>query len=150
MPVPIRIEIKKKAISQFKKAAKEAFPKETLAYLIGEHVGDLVIIEEVYFPEKVNEASSKNAVYYQEWWPKEAKEYASDNGSNVVGDIHSHPRRFKLWKGLTTEITPSQGDYVDGWSGICGICVVSELKSGKLRAGIKFYGPTSKVIVREI
>lgn len=150
MPVTIRIEAKKKALARFKSAARNAYPKETLAYLIGEKLGDLILIEDVYFPEKVDLASTNNAVYYQNWWPEEALEYARDHDLEVVGDIHTHPRKFKKWKGLCSEVTPSEGDYIDGWEGICGICIVTQLKNGSLRTKVAFYGPTAKVELTEV
>jgi hypothetical protein len=148
--VPLRIEVRKKALDNFKRRAKLAYPKEILAYLIGEKLGDLYLVEDMYFPEMVELACAKDAVYYQDWWPEEAKEYAKDHHLEVIGDIHTHPRKFKKWKGLTSEVTPSEGDYVNGWNGICGICAVTELKSKRLKATVAFYGPTPRVEFKEV
>lgn len=150
MPLEISIDARKEVLSRFKKAAKDAYPKEIYAYLLGQDAGTYYLIEDLYFPEKVIESTTKNAVYMQDWWPSEVKEYAKENDLSILGDIHSHPRNFKKWKGLMSEVTPSEGDYVDGWHGLCGICAVIQTRGGSLRSKIAFYGPTSKITLREI
>lgn len=150
MPVTLRIEIRKKAVAKFKKAAKEAFPKETLAYLIGEAVADLVMIEDVYFPEKVNESATDSYVHYQSWWPQEAYQHARDNDYEVLGDIHTHPMKYNEHYPWENEPIPSEGDLKTGWNGIRGICAVTETKAKRLVARIRFYGPIRKVEVTEV
>jgi hypothetical protein len=142
---PLRIEVSRRVIERFKRAAREAFPRETFAFLVGQDAGDLVIVEDLFIPEDVAEWCTRGAVYAPPQWEIEARIAAAEDGAKVVGDIHSHPRPYEVWRGQLTERTPSEGDHAIGWRGICGICVVSETRNKKRRASVRFYGPAWKV-----
>ena len=141
----ITVEIRRRIIERFKIEAKRAWPREAFAYLIGHNVGDLVVIEDLYIPDDVDCFNNETSVYPQLHWMAEARVQAEDDEMEIVGDIHSHPYTFAQCSGALGETIPSEGDHAEGWDGICGICVVSEQKSGGLKARARFYGPTFKV-----
>ena len=141
----IRVEIPRRLAERFRRQAKAAFPCETYALLIGQNAGDLVVIEDLFVPDDVRDHCTEARVNIREYWHGEALAYALEQGAAVVGDIHSHPRRYDTWSGQVTERTPSEGDHAEGWVGLCGICVVSEQEDGRLRAGVRFYGPSYRI-----
>lgn len=142
----VRIEYSSKLIRKFQAAARAAYPRETFAYLLGHALGDLYVIEDIWIPPDVGNHTTRVAVFIQDSWLTDAAEFAKEEELSVIGDIHSHPRPFKVWRGQLSEVTPSAGDHATGWgNGICGICVVTELKSGKLRTRVKFYPPVYRV-----
>lgn len=143
--LPIKVEVSRRLLDRFKRAAKAAFPCETFAYLIGQNAGSLQIVEDLYFPEGVERNCTTNAVWSEEHWLAEATTYARDEDAAVIGDIHSHPRTFARWGGQLSECTPSAGDHAIGWHGLCGICVVSEQQDGRLKAAARFYGPSPQI-----
>lgn len=143
---PIRVEIQRRTVERFKSQAKQAFPRESFAYLIGQNVGDLVVVEDLFTPDDVLKHCTGDAVtVIPPHWPAEARAFARESEAGVVGDIHSHPRRYQIWGGQLSERVPSEGDYEHGWRGICGICVVAEQKDGRLRASARFYGPSYRI-----
>ncbi|MFN3323408.1 MAG: Mov34/MPN/PAD-1 family protein [Bryobacteraceae bacterium] len=146
----IRVEIPRLLVERFKREAKASFPRETFAYLVGQNCGDLVVIEDLFTPDDVRNYCTEAAVNVPNHWPAEARAFAKENEAEVVGDIHSHPRSYEVWKGQITEWTPSEGDHAEGWCGLCGICVVSEQKDGRLRASVRFYGPSYRIQTRFI
>ncbi len=146
----IRIEIPRAVKAKFRRKAREAFPKETYAYLFGRRAGGLYIVEDLWVPPDVEKHCTKSFVFIQEHWEVAAYEEAKEEGLEVIGDIHSHPQAFKIWNGSEAENVPSIGDHREGWSGICGICLVSEKHDGKLRTKVDFYSPCLPAEVVEV
>jgi len=141
----LRVEIPRRVLESFKRAAKKAFPREAFAYLIGQDAGDLLIIEDLYFPTDQGRYAGETGITVPPHWEPEARAHAKEQDATLVGDIHSHPRRFSQWKGQLSERTPSEGDHAQGWRGLCGICVIAEQSDGRLRASIRFFGPSFPV-----
>lgn len=141
----IRVEVPRRLVEKFKREAKAAFPREAFAFLVGHNAGDLVIVEDLFIPDDVRQYCTETAVKIPSEWHGEALAFALEQEAAVVGDIHSHPRRYNAWNGQVTERTPSEGDHAEGWNGLCGICVVSEQKDGRLRASVRFYGPSYRI-----
>lgn len=133
-----------KIIQQFKQQAKAAFPRETFAYLIGIDAGTSVEVEDLYVPDNVDDHCGYNFVTIQPHWEIEAMEHARDDGRDVLGDIHSHP--YTAMDGVTKpDRAQSEADMDCNATGLCGICTVVESRSGRLRASVRFWGPTTTV-----
>jgi hypothetical protein len=135
---------------KFRWAAVSAFPKETYALLLGrEHKVSknryLVSVDYVFVPDDVDKHSTEEEVILQSHWDEEAAELAYEYDLQVVGDIHTHPRKYSDFLGYLKDASPSEGDFRWGWGGICGICVVAEQKDGRLRTRTKFYGPAARL-----
>jgi hypothetical protein len=142
----IQIEIPNQVIRQFKKQARDAFPKETFAYLIGRDAGTVVEIESLFIPEGLDSHCTPASVAMQMHWPVDAREFAADDSAEVVGTIHSHPYTFEESGGCRLDRGLSESDHeaLRG-QGISGICTVQQAKSGRLSASIRFWGPTIPV-----
>jgi hypothetical protein len=138
----VRVEYGRRMLAKFRAAARDAFPRETFAYLLGHALGDLYVIEDLWFPPDVAEHCTTAAVNVQDSWLIDAREHARDEDLQVIGDIHSHPRMFRHWRGFSREVTPSAGDHASGWGlGLCGICAVIQEIDGGLKTRLKFYAP---------
>lgn len=141
-----------KIAEEFKRLAKKAFPKETISYLCGTLVGDSVVIDALYTPDNVGKYSTSISISIQPEWSIEAAEFAKEEGLCVVGDVHSHPVTKEDRKlGVSASHAQSEVDLESrglNWQQISGICLVTESKTGKLRASIKFWGPTIPLDVR--
>lgn len=146
----LTVRIKRGAERAFKKAAKEAFPREEFALLLGRRGQDAdfwsVEVEKVYFPEGRQAHCSSGSVYTQDSWYVKAKKAAAADGLELVGDIHSHTwRKDHVVKGHSC--APSEDDvdhsglilpFTEGRIAIFGICSVLETKRG-LQAKLRFY-----------
>src|SRR4051794_40876151 len=62
----IQIEIPNQVIRQFKRQAKDAFPRETLAYLIGRDAGTVVEIESLFIPDGLDAHCTPASVVVQD------------------------------------------------------------------------------------
>lgn len=144
----IEVSVERSVLEDFKRRAKVAFPRETMAYLIGRDLGDRMSIEGLYVPMGQAVYCSALKVAIPPRWEDEAREHARGLGAAVIGDIHSHPRCYHEWKGQLSERTPSETDHKQGWAGLSGICVVSEQRRGGLLASVCFYGPSLPVRIR--
>src|SRR5208282_2347385 len=98
----LKVRVKGKIVSAFKKAAKEAFPCETLAYMLGTIRGKSLTIESLYFPPDVDDHCTPKAVFVQRSWLKAAKKEAKILGLEVIGDLHSHPYEWSALKSIKT------------------------------------------------
>lgn len=142
----ITVRVTRTVVLEFKKAAREAFPCETFAYLLGRDAGTLVEVEELFFPMDVDEWCTENGVHISPGWLPAAKKEAAHSGLKVVGDIHSHP--FKHWElgSVLPECAPSEQDLDGGQHHITGICRVREFRGGRKVASIRFWGPMFPVV----
>ena len=143
---PIRVEVPRRIINEFKAAAKEAFPRETFAYLLGRDAGTVVEIEELFFPMDVDEWCSENGVMISDEWLPAARSEGAHHGLVVVGDIHSHPFRHKELGKVIPGCVPSEIDLEGGSPHISGICAVRELRTGRKISSVRFWGPHFPVI----
>lgn len=80
----IQVHVSRTLINEFKKEAREAFPKETFAYLLGRDAGTIVEIEELFIPLDADEWCTETGVEISdEWLParKKASKGARADGS---------------------------------------------------------------------
>ncbi len=144
---PFNIVVRGSVEKEFKSAAKEAFPKETFAYLLGHSFADRGIIEDLYFPQDVGQFCTTDTVYVQPRWLREAKQYARSIELAVIGEIHSHP--YTYFSGAESIIRAgrilSESDFDRKPFGINGLCVVVERKSGQLVSSCRYYPPIRPV-----
>lgn len=140
---PITIEVRSPVISDFKRLAKEVFPKEAFAYLLGRDAGNLVEIEDLWVPPDLASHTCETFVEISPTWIKPAKRAAKDLGLSVVGDIHSHPFTYSQLgnNSLKWLASPSVGDMESGLEWITAICAVVQNKDGRFRSTVKFWGP---------
>lgn len=137
----IKVHVSRTLINEFKKEAKEAFPKETFAYLIGSDAGTSVEIEELFVPLDVDEWCDSNSVNISDQWLPAARRQAGYHGLKVIGDIHSHPYKHGEMGNMKPDCAPSADDIDGGLPYINAICHVRELKNGKLISQVRFWGP---------
>lgn len=146
------LDCPKKFINEFKKQAKKAFPKETIAYLCGIIEYDLITIEDLWIPDNVLNYCDHDTVWVKPEWAVEAIDYAKDNDLVIIGSIHSHPftkKELSFYSGTGKHQSEADIDSCGlAWQQISGICVVKELKTGKLTSSIRFWGPTVPLTVR--
>lgn len=142
----VTVEIPRKVSSSIRLQAKFAYPRETIGFLLGRRAGTLYEIEDLWTPPQV--VSSRVTVDLTPWHPAAAHEAAQEEGLEVLGAWHSHPRPWELWRGMMSENTPSTGDQRLGWEGICGICAVVEPFAGPLKTRLDFYAPNPPVSVK--
>ena len=140
------IQVTKRLTEEFKKKAKQTFPNEAFAYLLGTSDAEKIVVERLFFPVNADAHCGPNFVHVQpEWW-KEAKKEAKHNGMSLIGDIHSHPYKVHA---KNTDTSPSETDWDSLINGhIMAICVIKQLKNGHLRARTKFWGPMPQVKVK--
>ena len=145
MPVlrPLRLQIPARIIRQFKKLAKTQFPKEAYAFVLGKESPTTLKVEELWIPEDLTAYTTRSSVSLPKHWYTDAWEYAQEHDLDPLGDIHSHPfshKECEIHPGRP-EAVPSEADFKTWTSGVNGICVVTEGKTGRLRANIRFWGP---------
>lgn len=134
----MKIRILKGWLDQFKFEAKSLYPKECYAILLGKRKDDRVTVEHVIFPDLDGTHSSSDSVTIQGKWYQHAEKVAALKGLEVVGDIHSHCRESDKH---VDEHAPSQVDWEQlGHEGrVLGICAITKLPSGQMRASIEFW-----------
>lgn len=147
MPPRIILTVPPRIVRQFKAAAKKAWKRETFAFLLGTIVGDHAHIDELYFPDDVEDHCTTGAVNIQDHWYVDAAEQAKELEAAVIGTAHSHP--YSKGCGSLRDRAHSETD-VDSPVGrmISGICVVKEIRDGGLRASMRFWGPSVAVELR--
>lgn len=84
----VRIHGSRKAY--FVKKARQCYPNETLAYLVGKQVHNgLIEVHWFYYPELV--IATYDALETTDEAPAEAELFAKEKNMVIVGDIHTHP-----------------------------------------------------------
>jgi len=140
---PLRLQIPARIIRQFKKLAKEHFPREAYAFVLGKETSTTLKVEELWVPPDLATYSTPASVSLPRHWAEEVWEYTQENDLDPLGDIHSHPFKQQEYLFATgrPEAVPSEADFRTWTTGVNGICVVVEGKTGKLRSHIRFWGP---------
>lgn len=129
-----KVRVKKGALNHFRKRAREVFPLEIHAYLLGNIKSiDTIEIVEFCYP-KVYQVQTTGEVQWSAEEYVALKEEAENKQLKIVGDIHSHPK----WDAV---MSPSdyKGCILDGLS-VCGICSVYGNKTR-----VRFWTPTSSL-----
>ena len=147
---PVVIQVSSKVAALFKKGAKESFPNETFAYLLGHKETGRIVIDDLFFPTNVDKFCGRSIVKVQVACVAEAKRYAKKNSMMILGDIHSHPYNKKEVKIYNADTSPSEGDWNRSKADyVMAICLVTECQNRNLRARTKFWGPIPEVKVKE-
>lgn len=141
----IQVHVSRSIINEFKKAAKESFPNETFAFLLGRDAGTIVEIEELFIPMDVDEWCDANSVTMSDDWLPAARKHASSIGLKVVGDIHSHPYKYGEIGKIIPDCSPSEDDIDCGLPHINAVCYVRETKNSRLVSQVRFWGPMFSV-----
>ena len=147
---PVKVELPSKLVKEFKCEAKKAFPKETLAYILGRINGHNFDVEELWWPDDINNHTSTDEIRLQPYWAAEAQEHAKEHGLQIIGTIHTHPYKYGEVKG--PDRAPSENDLDSELAcyGLIGICRVVENKNGHLRTSIRLWSPMLDVKIKEI
>lgn len=140
------IQVSEQLTKEFNKKAKKSFPNEAFAYLMGHIESEKIIVDDLFYPADVDSFCIPGQVNVQQKWMTEAKRRAKSTNTIILGDIHSHSYNNKQVKMYNADTSPSEQDWnslVDGH--IMAICLITELKDGRLRARTKFWGPMPQV-----
>ncbi len=135
----ITLSVPRKLVEAFKKRARDQFPKELYAVLIGHDYHDKIEVLDFFYP---NFKSNRFFVWCDDQGYIEAVEHAAELELTIVGDIHSHCYAHNVG----ADHSKSEIDHAWGHKlTIQGICRVLEFPSGLRRATVKFWGPTIPV-----
>lgn len=135
-------------IKEFHKQAKEHFPFEHFAFLLGSGENGAITINELFFPSDVEKYCRPSHVLVQAAWYKEARKYCKKTGLSIVADYHSHPYSSKERLLFKPDASPSELDYETIAGQVMAICLITECKDGRLRARTEFFGPMPQVKVK--
>jgi len=132
----------RKIISDFKRGAKAAYPRELYAVLFGTINGGAVRISDVWYPPGGDQFIGKtDYLFHRKQWLEEAMAIADSEGLVIVADLHSHPN-------INTR-EPSESDWdasPEGW--VQGICSVYKGETGHKRAAVRFWPAVPPVRLR--
>lgn len=142
----MRVIYSRRLLDHFKRFAKRAYPREAYAILLGTQRGDSVRIRSLYIPDDQDRFTSNDVVRVQEKWWLTAGAIAREEGSELLGDLHSHPASANF----EFDAAPSQADYDRIDAPIQGICCVRRYKSGRMAAIIKFWPATNSITERAL
>jgi proteasome lid subunit RPN8/RPN11 len=145
----VTIKLSERVTEEFKKKAKASFPNEAFAYLFGRIEAETIVVDDLFYPSNVDDHCHRYEVTVQDEWLTEAKKEARRTDKMIVGDIHSHPLKYKTSRNRP-DTSPSESDWDGLVNGqIMAICLVSELSNGRLRARTKIWGPLPQVKVKQ-
>jgi proteasome lid subunit RPN8/RPN11 len=144
----IKVKIADGVLAKWHRQCRAVWPIEAYGFLLGHGHGALYFIDGLWLPslDHLRRFSTENGVIVPNRWAAEALEHAAENECRVLGDIHSHPMPFATHRGQEYEATPSEGDYAQGWPGLCGITSVAEDSRGRKYCRTRIYGPSARVI----
>jgi proteasome lid subunit RPN8/RPN11 len=154
-PAVLKLQVEPKVIRQFKRQARAAFPRETLAYLFGHQYPDRTIVTELWTPNGLVALANNNTIQMVEHAEYEAEEHAKEIGLELLGDVHTHPwtkdQLSDLHRlGTSSGTHPSESDWDrigPGRRWITGICLINECENGRLICRIRFWGPLTHIIL---
>ncbi len=127
-----KVRVSKAALNHFRKKAREGFPLEIQAYLLGRIISiDEIEITKFIYTKNYAIQTTGSVCWYQEDLDK-VRQQSIDTDQLVVGDIHSHPN----WDAVMSPADQSSA-VVEGFS-ICGIVSVN---NNRTRA--RFWTPSS-------
>ncbi len=141
------LKIHTRVVTKFKKRAKELFPKELFAYLLGNETIDGLEIIDIWIPEDIEKYAKTDHIMLQDAWAGQVLEYCEDHDVTPLGSLHSHPYSyFELHtRGKRVENPDHSTSEADADCGLTsrvhGICRILQSKTGRLTATIKFWGP---------
>lgn len=144
----VNVAISRNLLEGFRRRARAAYPNEAYGILLGAQTGSQYIVEDICYPQGVEDAGTPTGVNLtDEMWP-EAEQDAARQGLTVLGDIHTHPYAKME---LLGECVPSiedhdrfEEDYLQG--------IMTVVKAdGKMRTRCRFFAPapdTTTTILR--
>jgi proteasome lid subunit RPN8/RPN11 len=129
-----KVRIKKSALDYFRRQARNAYPKEIQAYLLGVITSvNEVRVTDVVYPYWYDTQTSEEVGWTADEF-KQLKERAIAEHKMVVGDIHSHPNYDPVMSGQDYRAAILDSLLV------CGICSVRKNKTKVI-----FWTPTSSL-----
>lgn len=132
------LKVRKSIEDQFKAEAKMLFPKECYAICLGTvDAKGRRSIEFLIFPDIVGDYSTEDLVMVQDQWWEHARRVAKLKDMEVIGDIHSHCYEADE---EVRDASPSMQDW-DRFdrSYVQGICAITRVASGRLRASLRWW-----------
>lgn len=148
----LSVRIPKALEQRFKKAAKEAFPNEEYAILLGQkRSAEVFEVVDLYFPPDRDKFCTDRHVDIQPRWFKEARKLAQEAGYRLIGDLHSHPYT-KMTDASPSECDWDASEYPKGWTNgssiVMGICLVVK-RAGKWYSRVRFW-PTFRPLRKKV
>jgi proteasome lid subunit RPN8/RPN11 len=106
-------------------------------------------LDGIYYPENQTKYVKRDCIpEIPAAWFAEAQDHATEEDCAVIGDVHSHPYGERVCSAMKDRVQGENDlDSMRTWMRISGICVVHELANGKLRASVRWWGPTTPVDV---
>lgn len=146
----IHLSIPPSVERQFRALARKAFPKETLAYLLGYDLGTRLEVTQLWVPPPESVLASVNSLIipaYMDWEACQAA-FEEDPDLCVLGDLHTHPYTTSDMRHLAlatqgADIVPSSCDWGcrQGLRWITGVCAVWQTPSKRLFTEFAYWGP---------
>lgn len=129
-----KVRLKRGALSHFRRLAREAYPKEIQAYLLGKiiNINTIEITDFVYTKNYHTQTNSEVAWFNEDF--QRLKERADLEGKRIVADIHSHPNYFPVM---------SDQDYKSAVIEGLAVCVICSVYGKKTR--VMCWTPTSSL-----
>ena len=131
--IPVRIE------RGFVRAAKKAFPREEIAYVVGHLSEDTATVEDLLIPPQSALIRRRDSISVCDVWLTEAHESMEEDGLEMLGDIHSHTYVLKEYADLEPDCAPSEYDLDTQWGIVHGICGIMASRS-RLKGRIRWWG----------
>jgi proteasome lid subunit RPN8/RPN11 len=126
-----KIKVKKAALDYFRKKARESYPLEIQAYLVGNVLSiDEIEIADFKYTKQYAMQTHGGVCWYAEDVNR-LKSQAETRGTQLIGDIHSHPDYDAVMSDTDYNSTITQA------FSICGICSVWNNKTR-----VRFWTPT--------
>jgi proteasome lid subunit RPN8/RPN11 len=117
----VTVKVRKNQLDYFRKVAREDFPLEVEAYLIGSVISPTTVIIDKFVYTKKYAVQTVGTV---QWSAKEftkVEKLANKMNARVIGSIHSHPN----CEDAVVSETDYNSHFTDGWR-ILGICLVRQ------------------------
>lgn len=134
-----KVLISKYKLDYFRKMARDSYPLEIQAYMIGKVKSmDTIQIEDVIYPKMYN-IQTKTGVQWSADDYHILKEKTTRDGLKIIADIHSHPNFDAVMSPIDYESAIKDGLY------ICAICSVTRRKTK-----VRFWTPSSALPVEVI
>jgi proteasome lid subunit RPN8/RPN11 len=132
------VHVSRRLLDHFRREAKQAYPKEAYAILIGKIRGDQVSVTQLFIPDNQRAKATPDQIEVAASWREEAYHLANAAGEQVLGDLHSHTPTCTLsrWRG---DSAPSEGDWKCASEYIHAICTIYKYPTGRMVARITFW-----------
>lgn len=138
---PTNIHFLRGPANEFRRRAREAFPKETVACLLGTATSRYVRITDLWIPEDMQ--GDRGYVIFDD---SDAKNVARDLGLLHLGDIHSHCWPWPKMKNVV-DASPSEDDLAQPGVKLQAICAVTQSAKGRLSTRIRVWPPVKHLEV---